>query len=146
MTPRLSPLSGQPTRHLAMTSGVLALSGCTMATVAWLFLGAVQPPEAAASTAVATFASRLADGTPDSAYDLLCAATRTELDRSDFAGWARRQALADHWVGAAVVGADRTSVTVGARLTGADGTAQAVSFEVIAEQGTWRVCTGPWPR
>lgn len=145
MTPRLRHLSGRPARQLAGVGGVLALCGLSMAAMAWLFLGPAQPPESAARTAVATFASRLADQTPDRAYDLLCAATRAELDRSDFTGWARRQAVSDYWIGAAVTEPDRRSVMVGARLTASGGGAQAVRFEVVAERGTWRVCGGPWP-
>jgi hypothetical protein len=144
MIPRLRRLSGQPARQIARVGGVLALCGLSMAAAAWLFLGPAQLPESAARIAAATFASRLVDGTPDQAYDLLCAATRAELDRSDFAGWARRQAVSDYWIGAVLAEPQQQSAVVGARLTGSDGTARAVRFEVVAERGTWRVCAGPW--
>lgn len=144
MTPRLPRLSYPSTRQGVAVGVVLVLWGAVTAGVAGLFLGDRQHPEVAARVAAATFVSRIADADAVAAYDLLCAATRTRLDRAELTNWTRRLQIADHWVGAARPGPDPTSAVVGVRLTGPSGTARVVEFTVVAERGTWRVCAGPW--
>ncbi len=130
----------------AVLAAVVAFCCCGAGVGAFFVRRSVQETEPA-QNAVVSFVRQVGAGDLDGAYGQLCAGTRRRLSRDEFAETVpARDRLVDVEVtGASVKGSPAGwTATVNADVYDRVGFRESYSFELVQEDGDWKVCGDPF--